>query len=912
MAIQRWVGQAQPVPAVSHFVPTSVEPGCEFVLTSGTKSVSYRYPEVQPPLQDLAIERQQRVVDELIELLSSADLTEGDEPLTFESDSLNGNPSIRVVGGSKGQPITLQSSAVAPTSSTIRITRIQEGTAGSNYVFTIKYSATPTSGTWGITANGRKIESLAYNINAASLQTAIGNLGLPCNSVSVSGTHTAGYTVTLAGIDYPLDYPPIQITHGSILSSSGFGYTVEQVGSVGVVNQESYLPVLDGKTGSFYRFKMGDRWSHYFNGAATIAEVSDAAKSLFGDGNVTVSEYTREADYQAILEFHGAYAGADVDAQLEIDETAEDLPIKTEAGGAYTGTYTQRFRFSGGATGGTFVITDGTNLTLGIPFGSTAATIQSALNAGSILATCTEASAESFTIQMSGGLGVYLDVSGITIAGPAVEVTSVGRPELPEIQLVALENRPTGGTFTLTFGANTTTAIAYNASAATVQSALVALASIGAGGVTVLGGDGGPYRVKWTTNATKAMMTATSSLTLAVSPAFTRTNIVAGTGPHHFDNPANWSTNTVPVDNDTIVFKDGAIDCRYNITQSAITPAGIDIYKSFTGTIGLPEVRADGSRETLSRYLRLGVAADGIATTVVNIGLGEEGTGEGPSVVRLDFGDQVVNAFIRYSQFGTTNRCVSIIGTAATNKAYVTLGDVAFGLYPDDTVALSELHLLPESAEQSGDSLRVTTGDGATVATLMQQGGVVELAKPASSITVLGGLCTVSGTGKPNTVEVANGMIAWRASGDLGKSGSISAVSISSNVATVTSNGHGLVSGDRVYIRGVGGITGLDGRTYAVEVTSANAFKLIGSNCSGTYTSGVSWGLAPAIIVRGGGVLDFSQDARTRDLVAPVLLQSDGQILDPRMTVNDLRWWPEQVPSVEVLGRSMELRRATR
>lgn len=43
----------------------------------------------------------------------------------------------------------------------------------------------------------------------------------------------------------------------------------------------------------------------------------------------------------------------------------------------------------------------------------------------------------------------------------------------------------TGGTFTITFGGQTTTALAYNASAATVQTALEALSSIGTGNITV-------------------------------------------------------------------------------------------------------------------------------------------------------------------------------------------------------------------------------------------------------------------------------------------------------------------------------------------------------------------------------------------------------------------------------------------
>lgn len=161
-------------------------------------------------------------------------------------------------------------------------------------------------------------------------------------------------------------------------------------------------------------------------------------------------------------------------------------------------------------------------------------------------------------------------------------------------------------------------------------------------------------------------------------------------------------------------------------------------------------------------------------------------------------------------------------------------------------------------------------------------------------------------------MEVADAELVWMASGDIGKSGSVSALSISTGVATLTSNSHGLGSGDRVYVRGVAGITGLDGRTFAVEVTGTNTFKLIGSNCSGTFSGTMHWGLVNAVIVRAGGVIDLSQDARSRDIVAPVLMQSNAQVVDPRSTITDLRLWPEQVAGFETLGRSIELRRAAR
>ena len=62
-------------------------------------------------------------------------------------------------------------------------------------------------------------------------------------------------------------------------------------------------------------------------------------------------------------------------------------------------------------------------------------------------------------------------------------------------QVVTIGGSPTGGTFTLTFNGQTTAGIAYNAAASAVQSALVAITSIGTGGASVSGSAGGPYTV---------------------------------------------------------------------------------------------------------------------------------------------------------------------------------------------------------------------------------------------------------------------------------------------------------------------------------------------------------------------------------------------------------------------------------
>lgn len=120
-----------------------------------------------------------------------------------------------------------------------------------------------------------------------------------------------------------------------------------------------------------------------------------------------------------------------------------------------------------------------------------------------------------------------------------------------EAQSVTISGAPTGGTFTLSFGGNTTSAIAYNASAAAVQAALEALASIGAGNVSVSGAAGGPYTVTFVgalANTNVAQLTATGSLTGGSSPAVAVATTTAGGSA--IDSPAGLGKSTGHLLND--------------------------------------------------------------------------------------------------------------------------------------------------------------------------------------------------------------------------------------------------------------------------------------------------------------------------------------------------------------------------
>jgi RHS repeat-associated protein len=120
------------------------------------------------------------------------------------------------------------------------------------------------------------------------------------------------------------------------------------------------------------------------------------------------------------------------------------------------------------------------------------------------------------------GTGTYTRPSSPPAASDTVLRTDTSYAG-DNVQQVTLTGNPTGGTFTLTFGGQTTSAIAYNASAATVQSALQALSSIGSGNALVGNPTGSAWIVRFAgtkAGAPQAAITGNGSgLTGGTSPS---------------------------------------------------------------------------------------------------------------------------------------------------------------------------------------------------------------------------------------------------------------------------------------------------------------------------------------------------------------------------------------------------------
>lgn len=102
-----------------------------------------------------------------------------------------------------------------------------------------------------------------------------------------------------------------------------------------------------------------------------------------------------------------------------------------------------------------------------------------------------------------------------------------------EVWQLVITGSPTGGTFTITYGAQTTAAIPYNATAAEIEAALIALSNIGADDVRCYGSSlpGGTITIHATGalgGANLTQPTTTDSLSGGSTPATAVTTIQAG------------------------------------------------------------------------------------------------------------------------------------------------------------------------------------------------------------------------------------------------------------------------------------------------------------------------------------------------------------------------------------------------
>lgn len=261
--------------------------------------------------------------------------------------------------------------------------------------------------------------------------------------------------------------------------------------------------------------------------------------------------------------------------------------------------------------------------------------------------------------------------------------------------------------------------------------------------------------------------TFTASESTAGTGTATLANTTVATGKHFFSNADNWTGDTVPVDNDTIVFNSGSIDCKYGLSP-AIQPAAFIKTKTYTGKIGLPEVNTDNSSKPYNEYrTKYLTFDDNTVTCTYDL---ETGVGTGSTLIRIDAGagQSIFNVYGYGSRLITGQPTTLLLGTHASNVLNVQQGDVGVAFFQGETSTLVTIRC--GNGTSSGATIVCGTTVTLTSSTIDVCGGTLTINTATASGDIdisSGGTVNIFGTGAHASIDVQNGTCNYASSGTL-------------------------------------------------------------------------------------------------------------------------------------------------
>lgn len=487
--------------------------------------------------------------------------------------------------------------------------------------------ASVTSGTFTLSTPGGTTSAIAYNATALEILQAIW--------ATESGGE--GFTSLDPGYHDAIlsDGDVIYFQHsGSAGSASQSAWTVNSSGLVGgtysATNYEDgsggwsnipgdYVLTFDGQTTASITF------------GASAAQVQTAMEALsnIGSGNIEVLGGPLES---AGLAFHfkGDLAGvnaASIDIVGNVTSPAEaafSVVTMQPGGGSGSVDEVQRITTTGTPTQGTFKLTYDGQTTAALDYDASASEVETALAALSNLLpayiSCSGGPLPGSAIDctFSSNLG---DIALMTINDDLIQYsnteTQSGNPGTDEVQTVTLTGSATGGTFTLSHSAATTSAIAYNANAATVEAALDAL---GIANFSVTGSAGGPWSVTFggaLADTDVALITGDASAATNADPSGLIVETTAGSDGAGSISHAETVTGTPQVYSGTyaLIFEsDGSeltqLDTKVTVTGE--TAYALNLWLTVAATAGSGVIQFS--------------LVDGISGTVINDSQGNANT----------------------------------------------------------------------------------------------------------------------------------------------------------------------------------------------------------------------------------------------------------------------------------------------
>ncbi len=783
MATKVWRGDAQPIAQVDKITFANLEEGDTITVAINRKELTYTIALASgvtssaQTLEDAAVQGVVSLIGQYNNAI--AEFREVSAAAGYENDAGLVIDRVIVTGPTSGKPFTMTTSAADASSFTLSVTQTTPAQVGQNEKQQIDLADGVSGGTFTLSYNGVASGNIAWNANAATVEAAIeGIAGVGAGQATTTGT--GPWVVEFTGTFAQTDALAL-VGDGTNLTGT-LAITSSEVtkGRTGQNAKWTATPIGTSNFGFFVQEDGTDPvtsrlWSGYFASTDSAATMQTALEGLsnVGTGNVTVA---KSAAGVFTIEFIGALARVaftldtgGVTTQVTMAESQEaDSTVVAEVQDVAVPI----------ATGGTFALSFDGQTTAAIAYNATAATVEAALELLSTIGAgnidLTESATPGFTTYQCTFAGTLTGVDQSTITGSGASLTGAtvysdvvqaAQAPINEVQTIAFDAAPSGGTFTITYDGQTTAATAYNAATATVETNLEALSNIDA--VAVSGAAGGPWVVEFqgTLAGTDVdlMTTDGASLTGADTQTSTLGAVTTPSSPNHYDVADNWhnpaapSTPTVPAAGDTVIFRDNSVSCQYGLDgNSGDTLAAVFVEASYTGEIGLP-TRNDDYFEYRDTNLQAGI-------TSLIVGKGE---GSGSPMLRFDL--EAVNSTVEVYRTGSSSTDLPAMiykGGGASTALIVHRGDVGVAVEQGADTANCTALTMSYIDSQDRDAT-VWLGDGCgTVVTLTKSGGSLLIEDVVvTTLNQTGGETRVDGNETITTAKIDAGTLVYEGDG---------------------------------------------------------------------------------------------------------------------------------------------------
>jgi len=347
------------------------------------------------------------------------------------------------------------------------------------------------------------------------------------NTPFTSATEPVGETViALTGMNTAVPDPTtttgVSVKFGS--DTTEYTVTARTLGSG--TNEVQDIEIDDDVDGGNFTltFDSQTTGSIAWDASAAVVQAALQALSSVGLGNVTVTQATPvwRATFAGDLASTdvGMISGTDVDMA---SGDATSVTIAETIAGVDNTNEVQSITVSGTVSGGNYTITFDGETTATMLYDASIAEIE--LNMESLdnipQGECTVGGGalpgSPATLTFSGSLAgaqpeITVNSGSLTGGGSYVVATDTpGVDAVVEVQTIRINDSVSGGTFTLTHDSNTTAPIVYSATAAVIEAALEALASISAVAVTGGPGPGTDWIVTWDVAGSELPITGTGT-----------------------------------------------------------------------------------------------------------------------------------------------------------------------------------------------------------------------------------------------------------------------------------------------------------------------------------------------------------------------------------------------------------------